>query len=151
MLICCIVLQPVNLPSGVVTDKFQVYISERNGHVIRGVEKGSWNIITVAGTPNAAGYSGDGGLATRAYLNKPSGMCKDTFGNIVFADTGNNVIRSINLGSMIIITVAGGGTDYGEGVSAVSALLSAPRYLHNLLVYLTVDFLHSTQLLTFFN
>jgi len=51
-------------------------------------------ITTVAGN-GALGYSGDGGAATSAKLNVPSGVAVDGVGNLYIADAGNNRIRRV--------------------------------------------------------
>jgi trimeric autotransporter adhesin len=89
----------------------------------------------VAGTAGAAGYSGDGGPATQALLNAPSRIALDAFGNLYFADSGNNRIRRVDQDG-IISTVAGNGLpadpaapfpgDIGEGGLATLAQLNAP-------------------------
>jgi sugar lactone lactonase YvrE len=64
----------------------------------------------------APGYSGDGGPAIGARLNTPTDIAIG--GNkLYFADTGNNVVRSIDLSSRVIDTVAGTG---GEGFAGDS-------------------------------
>ena len=40
-------------------------------------------------------YSGDGGPATSARLNTPTGIAIDAKGNIFIADNMNNVIRMV--------------------------------------------------------
>lgn len=55
-------------------------------------------ITTVAGT-GAAGFGGDGGAATSAMLNGPSGIAVDTAGNLYIADSNNMVIRAVNMGT----------------------------------------------------
>jgi NHL repeat len=50
-------------------------------------------ITTIAGVNAFAGYSGDGGPATKAMLNTPIGLAVDPAGNIYVADSGNGVIR----------------------------------------------------------
>jgi hypothetical protein len=59
-------------------------------------------------------------------LNNPSGVAVDSSGNLYIADTYNHVIRKVSGG--IITTVAGSGTpgEYGDGISATSALLNWP-------------------------
>ena len=43
------------------------------------------------------GYSGDGGAATSASLNYPSGVALDSTGNLYIADSDNNRIRWLSL------------------------------------------------------
>jgi hypothetical protein len=52
-------------------------------------------ISTVAGT-GSAGYTGDGGLATLATLNSPSGIAIGTNGIIYILDENNFVVRAVN-------------------------------------------------------
>ena len=66
------------------------------------------DIYTVAGT-GTAGYTGDRGPAVSSQVSVPAGVTADAAGNLVIADTGNNVIR----------VVAGhGGTFYGQPMTA---------------------------------
>ena len=85
------------------------------------------NIITgVAGGYVSYSYSGDGGPATNAGLNYPSGVAFDVFGNMFIADRINNRIRKVNANG-IIITVAGGGHAYpGNGGAATNTSLYWP-------------------------
>jgi sugar lactone lactonase YvrE len=82
-------------------------------------------ITTVAGN-GTLGYSGDGGPATNAALDRPRGLAIDTAGNLFFADQGNNRIRRISNG--IITTVAGTGVAgyAGDKGPAISAELNSP-------------------------
>jgi len=84
-------------------------------------------VSVVAGIPNAAGYDGDGGLATSAHLNDPIGITLDSVGNLYIADVFNNVIRKVDTNG-IITTVAGQGTAgySGDGSLATNAELSNP-------------------------
>jgi hypothetical protein len=66
---------------------------------------GSFKVV--AGT-GKAGFSGDGGPATRAELNHPLGMAVAANGTLYFADGGNGRVRAI-LPNGIITTVAGNG------------------------------------------
>jgi hypothetical protein len=54
-------------------------------------------ITTIAGI-GTAGFSGDGGPATRAQLSGPTGLSVDRTGNIYFVDIGNNVVRVLRPG-----------------------------------------------------
>ncbi len=66
-------------------------------------------ITTVAGT-GVASYSGDGGQATSADINTPTGITTDSSGNVYFCDSSNNRVRVINTNG-IIYTVVGSSTD----------------------------------------
>ena len=80
-----------------------------------------------AGNQNA-GFSGDGGPAISAKLNKPTGIAIDAAGNMYVADSNNSRIRKITRDG-IINTIAGkGGANYGgDGGIATSASLSFPH------------------------
>ena len=80
-------------------------------------------ISTIAGSSTgASGFSGDGGQATAAKLNQPSGIAVDSSGNIYIADTNNFRVRMISP-SGVITTVAGNGTQgfSGDGGPATAA------------------------------
>src|SRR5439155_21999354 len=55
------------------------------------------------------GFSGDGGPATAAELNLPSGVTVDGAGNMVIADSDNNRVR---------VVAASTGTFYGQAMTA---------------------------------
>ena len=117
----------LNTPSGVALDGAgNLYIADTNNHRIRKVDASTGNISTVAGT-GTDGYSGDGGAATAARLNSPSGVAVDGAGNLYIADTGNSRIRKVD-SSGNISTVAGTGTDgySGDGAAATAARLNSP-------------------------
>jgi len=95
----------LNNPVDVAVDASgNIYIADQNNNTIRKVSGGI--ITTIAGTPTVAGYSGDGGPATAAQLDKPMGVALDGSGNIYIADYLNNLVRKIDT-SGIINTVAG--------------------------------------------
>lgn len=66
------------------------------------------NITLIAGT-GTAGYSGDGGLATKADLYYPQGVAVDSANpaNVYIADTNNCLVRKVTASTGIITTVAG--------------------------------------------
>jgi len=84
-------------------------------------------IRTVAGNGTSAD-SGDGGPATQAALNTPSGIAVDSSGNLFIAETRGERIRVVSAGTGIINTIAGNGTSgySGDGGPAISAQLNSP-------------------------
>ena len=108
-----------------------VYVSDKNNHRVRKVLSSNGVISTVAGT-GTAGYSGDGGHATSATIQYPSGINLDSAGNVYFGDyTAYNVIRKITVSTGIISTVAGTGSTSGgyngDNVQATAATLNSPH------------------------
>jgi sugar lactone lactonase YvrE len=117
-------------PEGVAADSSgNIYIADTNNHVIRKVAAATGIITTVAGIGKQNGYTGDGGLATAAELNKPQGVYVDPSGNIYIADTENHVVRKVNATTGIITTIAGTGSsgDTGDGGAAILAELNKPH------------------------
>lgn len=97
--------------------------------VVRKVDA-SGIITTVAGNGDP-GFSGDGGAATDASLDQPTGLAFDRQGNLLIADSSNHAVRLVNLADGSISTVAGNGTEgySGDGQAATAALLSFPSAL----------------------
>lgn len=71
--------------------------------------------LVVAGTGHA-GFSGDGGPAVRADIDRPGGMAFAPDGTLYFADQGNNRVRAIAPNGTIT-TVVGTGTAPVGGVA----------------------------------
>lgn len=111
-------------PQGVAVDVLgNLYIADTNDDVVRKVTQSTGIITNFAGTPQTAGYGGDGGPAIGASLNTPTSVVADAVGNIYIADSQNYVVRKVNIGG-IITTVAGtaGGANYtGDNGVATSA------------------------------
>jgi uncharacterized protein (TIGR03437 family) len=81
----------------------------------------------VAGTYQKGGFLGDGGLATSAMLNNPSGVAPAPDGTLYIADYTNQRIRKVATNGTIT-TFAGTGTAgfTGDGGQAASAELHGP-------------------------
>lgn len=98
---------------------------------------GSWlrridtkGLISIIISPAFSRYRGDGGLATLARLNRPTGVAVDSRGNVFFADTANHRVRRIGADG-VITTVAGNGEPgyRGDGGLARESQLSSPTYV----------------------
>ena len=118
----------LNGPRDITVDSAgNLFIADSNNNVIREVVKATGDIIRIAGN-GTAGYSGDNGRATDAELDNPRGLAFDSAGNLLFADTFNNVIREVVAATDDIITVAGdGNAGYsGNNGPAAAAELNSP-------------------------
>jgi len=83
-------------------------------------------ITTIAGNGIGA-YSGDGGQATSAKLNNPTGVSFDVLGNKYIADYINNRIRKVNTAGVITTVVGNGTAGYsGDNIQATAAELTKP-------------------------
>ena len=102
-----------------------LYIVDNFHNVIRKV--GTNGVITTVAGNGSYGYSGDGGAATNAKLNDPTGVTVDSGGNLYISDYENNRVRKVGTNG-IITTVAGNGTQgySGDGGAASHAQLYHP-------------------------
>ncbi|MCE3226791.1 MAG: hypothetical protein K0S32_1342 [Bacteroidetes bacterium] len=100
----------INNPYWVTVDRYDnIFISDMNNNKIRKVNT-SGIISTFAGNNfGTAGFGGDGGPATSAFLKQPQDIAIDTLGNVYVCDGTNDRIRQIDPNG-IITTYAGNGT-----------------------------------------
>ncbi len=110
-----------------ITPSGDIYFCETAGNRVRRITEGV--VRTVAGD-GVSGFTGDGGPATAARVNGPSGITTDAAGNVYFSDGGNNRIRKIST-SGDITTIAGTGatTFIGSGLAATATPLNHPNFL----------------------
>ena len=131
-----------NTPAGIAVDSNDnVYVADSFNNAIRKIVLKNFystaivtTIIgllpTTAGSPDIAGYGGDGVPANQAILNNPQSVWVDTTGNVYFADTTNNLVRMMsnttrkystvtkygktNVTSSFVTLVAGQNTSIGQ-------------------------------------
>jgi len=120
---------PLTQPQRLALDgKGNVYFTASNA-VFELTSSGSIVLIAGIGRP---GYAGDGGPATQAQFNNPTGIAVDFKGNIYVADTGNSLIRIITSDGNI--NLFAGNVTYGipkpgysgDGGSPIGAQLQLP-------------------------
>lgn len=109
-----------------------LYIADGMNNRIRRLDLATLQISCIAGL-GSAGFSGDGGSALAAELNNPLDLEFGPDGRLYVADSGNNVIRVIDLQTGIIERVAGTGEvcslncfEAEEGLDAKQVKLALP-------------------------
>jgi streptogramin lyase len=85
-----------------------LYVVDMGNHAVRCVDLKTGTISTIAGT-GKPGYSGDGGPAAQAQLDKPHSIQFGPDGSLYICDIGNHVIRRIDMQTKQISTFAGTG------------------------------------------
>ena len=110
----------LNSPHDVVVFAGNIYISDQNNNRVRKINPAG--IMTTIAGNGTAGFLGDGGPASAAELDLPTGLAIDNTGNLYIADQSNYRVRKINT-SGIISTIAGNGvfTYTADGIAATAA------------------------------
>jgi sugar lactone lactonase YvrE len=123
-----------NLTGIVVASNGDVYVTEgAGGNRVRRLSANGLTTTRIAGSSSAgAGFSGDGGDALLAQLDRPVGIALTTNG-VVIADSRNHRLRFVDTTTVpyVITTVAGDGTPglTGEGGPSAAARVNDPREL----------------------
>ncbi|HXN02695.1 MAG TPA: choice-of-anchor D domain-containing protein [Candidatus Dormibacteraeota bacterium] len=123
----------LKMPSGLAfDDKANLFIADTGNNAIRELSVTDHVLRTVAGT-GKAGEFGDRGPAILAQLSSPTGVAVRSNGDVVIADSGNNLIRVLE-GTLSaapahnIHIEAGNGTSSfaGDGQPPTAAQFAAP-------------------------
>ena len=107
-----------------------MYFVEMQNHLVRRVDAKTRLISTVAGT-GQPGFSGDGGLATKARFHGPHSIELDAQGSLYIADISNHRIRRVDLAKGTVETFAGTGKQdpTPDGAKLAGTPLNGPRTL----------------------
>ncbi|HEX7132644.1 MAG TPA: DUF4214 domain-containing protein [Iamia sp.] len=108
-----------------------VYVADTGNCLVRRLEVATGLLTTYAGLPPdtsgvRCGGTGDGGLATSARLDGPTGLDVDAAGNLYIAETTGCRIRKV-ASDGTISTIAGSGTCGYQAGAATSARFNGPR------------------------
>jgi uncharacterized protein (TIGR03437 family) len=120
----------LNNPSGMRYHNGGLYFADSGNNRIRRIDAKSLVITTVAGNGNDD-YTGDGGAATKAALCNPQNLEFDSAGNMYIADTGNGVVRKVDVNG-VITTFVGSvkARTRGDGGPALNAELMGPTDIY---------------------
>ena len=107
-----------------------MFFVERLSHTVRRVDAKTGIISTVAGT-GKAGFSGDGGPATKASMSQPHSIAFDAEENLYICDIQNHRLRKVDAKTGIITTILGNGEKgkLPDGASLGPIPVSGPRAL----------------------
>jgi sugar lactone lactonase YvrE len=100
-----------------------LFVADIYGSRVRKIS--SAGIISTIAGDGSYQFSGDGGPASAAQLNAPTGVAVDSAGNVYIADFNNRRIRKVSADGTMS-TFAGGGADILDGVAATAVRLTAP-------------------------
>ncbi len=126
----------LDLPSNVFLDgSNNIFIADTQGHNLREVTAATGKIDSIVGN-GAQFFSGDGGPATNAEFSAPFpttpaqavGIATDTTGNLLIADTDNDVIRKVSGGNIQTVVGAPGFDAFsGDGGTAANGRIANPN------------------------
>lgn len=137
----------LNGPSGLALADGILYVADRLNGRVRAVDLAAGTVSAVAGTL-PGGFSGDGGPAANARLDRPESLTVSAdHVSLYIADSGNHRIRSVNLATGTIVTLAGTGSIVYNGErrpAGDTSLFSPTGVVANLGFLFIADTGHST-------
>jgi sugar lactone lactonase YvrE len=123
-------LTKLSNPNDVAVDSSgRVLIADTYNSAIKRI-KADNTIETIAGT-GAAGYDGDGLVATASRLAFPYNLSVDGMGRVLISDTANQRIRRIELDNTLV-NIAGNGINGqgADGLAPLATALDGPQTVH---------------------
>jgi WD40 repeat protein len=112
-------------PTGAAADGLgNLYVADSQASTVRKIVLSSATVSTIAGSPNMPGYRD--GVGTLAYLTSPFGVTVNDLGDLFVADTGNNVVRHVDLSSGTVTTVIGSPDLPGVKLGTLPAQITLP-------------------------
>jgi hypothetical protein len=109
----------VDPDSVVVAPDGSLLVAEYGAHRIRRI--GPDGVTSVVAGTGAAGFSGDGGPATQAAMDRPDGLALAASGDLYVADTGNRRVRRIATNGTITTVAGSGDPSFAPEAVAVDA------------------------------
>ncbi|MDZ4800288.1 MAG: SMP-30/gluconolactonase/LRE family protein [Bryobacteraceae bacterium] len=108
-----------------------LYFVDMPKHNVGRVDAKTKAVTIIAGT-GTAGFSGDGGPASKAEFRQPHSIAFDTDGSLLICDIGNHRVRRLDLKTGLVSTVLGNGERTAiprEGAPVTGTAFNGPRAL----------------------
>ena len=115
-----------NGPLNLLLHRDLLYVSDRLNHVIRALNLTSMEVTTLVGSPTISGYVD--GAANVAKFKHPSGLAMSP-GVLYVSERGNDAIRTIDLKTLDVGTLCGGGSAGDLDGIGTDAQLTNPNNL----------------------
>jgi DNA-binding beta-propeller fold protein YncE len=112
-----------NLPTQIATDGTSLYVADSGNSAIRRIMLADFKVKTIAGQAGTSGKT-EGG-ANKSLFSGPRGVAVDKKA-IYVADTGNDVIRKIDINTLETSTIAGTGEEGDKDGPALQAQFNNP-------------------------
>jgi DNA-binding beta-propeller fold protein YncE len=112
-----------NLPTQIATDGTSLYVADSGNSAIRRITLADFKVKTIAGQAGTSGKT-EGG-ANKSLFSGPRGVAVDKKA-IYVADTGNDVIRKIDINTLETSTIAGTGEEGDKDGPALQAQFNNP-------------------------
>ncbi len=112
-----------NNPTQIATDGTSLYVADSGNSAIRRITLADFKVMTVGGQAGTAGKT-EGG-PKKSLFSGPRGVAVDKKA-IYVADTGNDVIRKIDISSLETSTIAGTGEEGDKDGPALQAQFNNP-------------------------
>jgi sugar lactone lactonase YvrE len=109
-------------PNGLAVDPAgaTLYVGDSGNRVVRRIDLATQAVTTFVGTVGAYGFTNGTGSAAR--FASPYGLALDGLGQLLVADEGTFLIRSVDVGTLAVSTLAGntGGRGYADGTGTAA-------------------------------
>ena len=112
-----------NLPTQIATDGTSLYVADSGNNSIRRITLADFKVKTIAGQSGTSGKT-EGGM-DKSLFSGPRGVAVDKKA-IYVADTGNDVIRMIDISTLQTSTLAGTGEEGDKDGAAMEAQFNNP-------------------------
>lgn len=110
-------------PTGLAYSSGHLFIAEYSNNLIRVLHTSNQSVTTLCGTGGSSWVDGD---CTSAQFNSPRALAIDLAGDLLLLEEYGHRIRSINLPTLTISTLAGSSQGYSDGMGT-TCLFNRPQ------------------------